>query len=285
MMSSRTTTSNLGSTRPEGDQGIVTLSSLGPERSLTVSGRAGRLLFALLLSSGTIEDSLSMLANVPKKLLPACVTELTLALETQEQSPDPNAVGAEEDTPSEESITHLGSKVPSTTYPTVEPESHEDAIAEACRKADQTGDLKAQALAVVDAWRFLFPKLANHEEVARKQDLSPRKAREWIELVKPSFPGREATTVFGWLSGVDEGKLLSVQFPLAWVSKMVVNKAQEAKPQDKEEEPGDEVEVMDAWRNYARNLIEKGEIRRVGKNIQSNLERIASRVQASSEAP
>lgn len=257
MTTMRTTTSNQG--------------------SVTVSSRAGRLLFALLLSS-TIEDSLSMLANVPRRLVPACADELALALE-QEQSPDPeSAVGAEEDT-SKSSITHIGSKVPSPTYLAAEPVEPEDAIAEACRKADETGDPKAQALAVVAAWRFFFPKLANHEEIARKQDLSSRKAREWIEEVSKAFAGQEATTVFGWMSGVDETKLLSMQFPLAWVNKMVVNKTKES------QQSGGGAEVMDGWRQYARKVIEQGGSNHGVQDREGNLLRIARRVKSSPEEP
>lgn len=246
--------------------------------TVTVSSRAGRLLFALLLSPGASVGALSMLAGVPRKFLPACVTELTLALE-QEQSPDPNAVGAKEFPSLDEIITHNDTNVSSTNAepPTMDPE---DVVLAACKAADLAANPKAQALAVVDAWRLFFPKLAYAEEVARKQDLSPKKAREWIDIVKPAFPGSESTTVFGWLGEVDEAKLLSMQFPLAWVNSRVVNKTKE------EQERQQKQDGMAGWRQYAQKIIDQGGNNHHGtQDSGGSLLRIARRVQASSEEP
>jgi len=254
------------------DQGTVTV---------RISSRAGRLLFALLLSQlETLEmHTIATLAGIPKKFLPACIDELKT---TQEQPLDPVH---EVETPvpagaSDQSITHIDTQKGNT-----EPLDPEDVVLSACQAADKAKDLKAQVLAVVDAWRLFFPKLAYAEEITRKQDLSTRKAREWITLVEAAFPGREATTVFGWLSGVDEGKLLSMQFPLAWVNKMIEGKAKEEQQKQPEQEEEGETDVMDVWRNYARKQIEKGGKQHGDQNGEASLFRIARAVQQGSGKP
>lgn len=268
-----------------GDLGVV-----------TVSARAGRLLFALLLSPGAQQETLAMLANVQRKLLPACIDEVysavSLALEIVDQKRpfDPEyAVGAFEEAPthigvSEKIITqsyqepyvqeYLGTPEP-TQPDTSRPLAPEDALEVACVAADQAGDNRAQALALVDAWKLFFP------EVNKVQELQPRKAKEWVKVAG------SASTVFGWLSGVEEKYLLGRQFPLGTMNIIITRKAEEAKNGARQEDKrnmGDEG-VSDEWRAYAQKIIEKGETSRVGKNIQGNLQRIARAVKGSTSAP
>jgi hypothetical protein len=251
--------------------------------AVTVSGRAGRLLFALLLSPDvTGIETLYLMANVPRKLLPACIAELSnavslIALEVVMQSPDPeNTVGTNsrsiESTEvsdhlavvaSLKSIAHQGNKNSGPNYLATEPE---DAVEAACKAADQTGDIKAQAFAVIDAWELFFP------QVNKVQELQPRKAKEWVKATG------SAATVYGWLGGVDEARILAMDFPLAWVNKMIVNKAAETIKPTQEEVAGDGG-VPDEWRKYTKQMMEQGDHLNVSEKFESNFSRFSRAVQ------
>lgn len=264
--------------------------SVGDQGLVTVSRGAGRLLFALLLSVGPATE-LSRLANIPSKSLQVCIDEL-IAAEVQVPDPvedmtTPVGSGASELTqskPLDESIPQRGHHVPQQQY-LVDPESELEA---ACMTADQIEDpvkrLRAQAEAVVEAWRLFFPRLTKAEEIVKRQDLAPRKAREWINLVSEKFPGKEARTVFGWLGGVEEGYLLSMQFPLAYVNKMIQNKSQEAQAKPEPEDDGGDEEVMDRMRQYMKKQIEQGGTNG-NQNSEGHLFRIVQAVQGSGSQP
>lgn len=283
-MLTTTTTSNreshnhFGSRDLEGDQGVV-----------TVTSRAGRLLFALLLSPAvTSMEHLSPLANVPRKLLPAVIDEL-VAVELVMITPDPeNAVDAGVVAPVK-SITHQANENPSPNYlvpvevePEPEPEP-EEVLEAACKAADQVEEpvsrARAQAIALVEAWKFFFP------EVNKVQELQPRKAKEWVKVAG------SASAVFGWLGGVEEKYLLGRQFPLGTMNIIITRKAEEAKTgvrQEDKRNTGDEgAGVPDEWRRYAKKIVEQskdpeGRANNHGaQNGAADLQRIARAVQTS----
>lgn len=243
--------------------------------TVTVGRRAGRLILALLLFEPvglsehvTTAQSLSTLANVPLKHLQTYVDEIVIA-SAQPKGPEWSQSPCE--TEPEKSISVASIPQKDEKIQVVEPEDFIDA---ACTAADKAGDSRAQALAVVEAWQFFFP------EVNKVQELQPRKAKEWVRVAG------SATTVFGWLGGVDEGKLLSLNFPLAYVSKMIANKVSD---QEKARAVGAQAGgvlrtldqgVPDEWRKYGQKLIDQnGRNSHVTQNLEGNILRIAGRVQ------
>lgn len=238
--------------------------------SVTVSFRAGRLLFALLITDH-LGDAPTQLAGVPTKHLQDCIDELVRSLESPDLGyPVDAATGAVGIAPSEVSIHEkLEENQASSSAGVVDRLDAVDRVEQMCQEADETGDVKAQALAIVESWKVLYPTLNT------KQELRVAKAKEWVKAT------RSASTVFGWLSGVEESKLLGLDFPLGYVNKMVVNRAKELAPQQESDGEQEVDDVLDGWRQYAQKFIAQGGNTNGGKNSKGNLQRIVQAVQGS----
>lgn len=230
---------------------------------ISVSSKAGRVLLALLLSQTEDMHQLALIANVKRNDVPVLLDEIRKSL------PYPG-VGAVVE-PS------VGAEDSRDTTNKAKEESQEERVVRQIHEADASGNTKSQALSLVEAWKFLYP------ETNKVQELQALSASQWIKHLKENGvqPGREATTVFGWMSGVDDAFLKTRQFPKAWVNKIITGNSEKSKAEPKHSQE----DVMDEWRVIAQQIIQGGKNNHGVQNSGANLLRIAGRVEAGAEKP